>query len=149
MEGANRPGHFDGVATIVEKLYESIPATRAYFGEKDYQQLLIIRSLVRQKNIDIEIGPQFAYLLTAKNIINGKEFQTNYGDESASIDLKDSLRDFDLGVTGGVGYVFDTGFYLNARYNIGVLNTYQKRENFNDIMRNGTIQFSVGYSLNY
>jgi len=57
MEGANRPGHFDGVATIVEKLFEAIPATRAYFGEKDYQQLLIIRSLVRQKNIDIEIVP--------------------------------------------------------------------------------------------
>jgi len=55
MEGANRPGHFDGVATVVEKLFEAIPADRAYFGKKDYQQLLVIRSLVKQRNIDIEI----------------------------------------------------------------------------------------------
>jgi len=55
MEGKNRPGHFDGVATIVYKLLKYVPADKAYFGKKDYQQLLIIKSMVEQKNIDIEI----------------------------------------------------------------------------------------------
>ncbi len=58
MEGVNRPGHFDGVATIVSKLFDAIPARRAYFGKKDYQQLMIIQSLVRQENIPVEIIPR-------------------------------------------------------------------------------------------
>ena len=57
MEGKNRPGHFDGVATIVHKLFEAIPATNAYFGKKDYQQLLVIKSLVSQLNMNINIVP--------------------------------------------------------------------------------------------
>ena len=55
MEGSFRPGHFQGVATIVEKLLRTIEPDKAYFGEKDYQQLQIIRSLVRQKNITADI----------------------------------------------------------------------------------------------
>lgn len=57
MEGAFRPGHFDGVGTIVEKLLRCIGPQRAYFGEKDYQQLQIIKSLVRQRQIPVEIIP--------------------------------------------------------------------------------------------
>jgi len=57
MEGANRPGHFNGVATIVSWFFEIIQPDRAYFGEKDYQQLLIIRYLVRQKDYPIIIVP--------------------------------------------------------------------------------------------
>ena len=57
MEGKNRPGHFDGVATIVHKLFDTIPATNAYFGKKDYQQLLVIKSLVNQLNMNINIIP--------------------------------------------------------------------------------------------
>ena len=49
MEGIDRKGHFQGVATIVEKLLLIFKPTNAYFGEKDFQQLLIIRNLVIQK----------------------------------------------------------------------------------------------------
>lgn len=57
MEGKNRPGHFDGVATIVNRLFEAVPANKAYFGKKDYQQLLIIKSLVNQLELKTEIIP--------------------------------------------------------------------------------------------
>jgi pantoate--beta-alanine ligase len=55
MEGAHRPGHFNGVAQVVSRLFDLLPATRAYFGEKDFQQLVIMRNMVRQLNLPIEL----------------------------------------------------------------------------------------------
>ena len=57
LEGAVRPGHFDGMATIVKKLLEVIPAKRAYFGKKDFQQLTIVKLLVKNFNLSTEIIP--------------------------------------------------------------------------------------------
>ena len=55
MEGAHRPGHFNGVAQIVSKLFDAIPANKAFFGQKDFQQYVIIKDLVRQYKYDIQI----------------------------------------------------------------------------------------------
>mgnify|MGYP006187463727 FL=1 len=55
MEGKFRPGHFDGVGTIVKRLFEIIQPTNAYFGEKDFQQLQIVRKLVEKHHLPVKI----------------------------------------------------------------------------------------------
>lgn len=57
MEGDSRPGHFNGVGIIVRRLLEWVRPDKAYFGEKDYQQIAVIRELVRQCNIQSQIVP--------------------------------------------------------------------------------------------
>jgi pantoate--beta-alanine ligase len=57
LEGASRPGHFRGVATVVTKLFATVGACTAYFGEKDAQQLALVRRMVRDLSLPIDVAP--------------------------------------------------------------------------------------------
>ena len=79
LEGAYRPGHFDGVATIVKILLDVVKPNRAYFGQKDYQQLLVVRQLVATYQIPVEVvaGPVVreadGLALSSRNVLLSKE----------------------------------------------------------------------------
>lgn len=55
MEGKHRPGHFDGVGTIVKRLFEIVNPTNAYFGEKDFQQLQIVKKMVQKSGLPVNV----------------------------------------------------------------------------------------------
>jgi len=55
MEGVHRPGHFNGVAQVVSRLFTIVKPDKAYFGQKDFQQLAIIREMVKQLNLPVQI----------------------------------------------------------------------------------------------
>lgn len=57
MEGKHRPGHFNGVAQVVSRLFDMVKPTKAYFGLKDFQQLAIVKNMVKQLQLPLEIVP--------------------------------------------------------------------------------------------
>ena len=57
MEGKYRPGHFQGVAQVVCRLFQLVRPDRAYFGEKDFQQIAVVRNMVRSEHLDVRIVP--------------------------------------------------------------------------------------------
>lgn len=85
MEGAFRPGHFDGVATIVAKFFDLVKPDNAYFGEKDFQQLLIVKSLAAQffPSIDV-IGCEIVREKSGLALSSRNKRLSNQGKEYAA-----------------------------------------------------------------
>jgi len=100
MEGAHRPGHFRGVALIVSKLFEIVNPHKAYFGEKDFQQVAIIKHLTKQLDFDIEIiacpivREEDGLAMSSRNILLSEEQRKNV--PLISKTLFDSLNEMKL-----------------------------------------------------
>jgi len=83
MEGAHRPGHFRGVCLIVSKIFELVQPTKAYFGEKDFQQVAVIKHLTRLMNYPVEIIPcpiireEDGLAMSSRNMLLTKEHRDN------------------------------------------------------------------------
>lgn len=142
--------------SIQPELLYSIKGARFNINtEKDYESkyvykylsLPIIAKYFVSEKISLEGGPQFAYLLSAKNIERSDVYASNLGHESASVNIREDMQVYDLGVTAGVGYLTDTNFYISVRYNIGLSNIYKDIPETRNVLRNGVFQLSLGYSL--
>lgn len=89
MEGKFRPGHFDGVGTVVKKLFEIVKPTNAYFGEKDFQQMQIIKKLVSKNKIPVNvIGCEIFREKNGLAMSSRNERLTNQEKEKASLIYK-------------------------------------------------------------
>ncbi len=83
MEGKFRPGHFNGVAQIVSKLFDAVQPDKAYFGEKDFQQVAIIKAMVKMLNYNVEIVPcqtvreKDGLAMSSRNLLLKKEDREN------------------------------------------------------------------------
>jgi pantoate--beta-alanine ligase len=116
MEGEFRPNHFNGMAAVVEKLFRIINPNMAFFGEKDYQQLAIVRWLVEEKNMSIEVIPcetvreESGLAMSSRNLRLTKEerilaseiykvmlsFKKNYFKINFDLNLKNAINELAL-----------------------------------------------------
>ena len=100
-EGASRPGHFRGVATVVLKLLNLVRPTRAYFGEKDYQQLRVIERMVRELNVPTRIVPCATVREADGLAMSSRNVNLSPEDRRAAAVLFRSLRLAQTEVAGG------------------------------------------------
>ncbi|MAQ70046.1 MAG: pantoate--beta-alanine ligase [Flavobacteriales bacterium] len=94
LEGEKRPGHFLGVITIVHKLFNLINPDKAYFGEKDYQQLRIIQLFVKKHNLPVEIVSCPTVRNSKGLALSSRNKNLKIDEEKAALNLVKALRNF-------------------------------------------------------
>lgn len=100
----------------------------------DYLNIPVMAKFYVAEGFSLEVGPQVGFLLSAKEEFDGE-----------SEDIKDFVKEIDFGVNFGVGYAMETGLNFGARYNLGLSDINDYGESFNDSIKNGVFQISIGY----
>lgn len=103
LEGASRPGHFDGVATVVAKLFAIAGACRAYFGEKDYQQLLVVRRLAADLSLPVDVVGCPTVRGAGGLALSSRNALLSAPERGAATVLRRALRAGAAALTGGEG----------------------------------------------
>ncbi len=116
MEGARRPGHFNGVCQIVSKLFYAVKPDKAYFGEKDFQQIAVIRAMVNDLKIPVEICPCPIVRQEDGLALSSRNALLNEDERKIALNISKTLKDSveyasEHGVKEAQKYVVDT---LNA-----------------------------------
>jgi pantoate--beta-alanine ligase len=93
LEGASRPGHFKGVLTVVKRLFDAVEPTRAYFGEKDAQQLFLVRQMVRSLDLATEVVARPTIREPDGLAMSSRNAYLSEAERAASACLHDGLRD--------------------------------------------------------
>jgi pantoate--beta-alanine ligase len=91
-EGASRPGHFRGVATVVARLFRLAQPDRAYFGEKDYQQLQIVTRMAHDLALDVELVPCLTVREPDGLALSSRNAYLDAGSRSHAVALSEALR---------------------------------------------------------
>jgi pantoate--beta-alanine ligase len=141
MEGKFRPGHFNGVAQVVSRLFDAVKPDKAFFGEKDFQQLAIISEMVRRMNIPVEIVPcpivreKDGLAMSSRNMLLSPEQRVNTAHISATL-FEAINKSRELSVQELCKWVTDRineNEYLNTEYfEIVDSMTLQPVKNWND-----------------
>ncbi len=92
LEGASRPGHFDGVLTVVMKLFNIVRPTRAYFGKKDAQQLAMITQMVNNFFMDVEIVPMETVRESDGLALSSRNVYLSPGERQEALKLSAALK---------------------------------------------------------
>jgi pantoate--beta-alanine ligase len=103
LEGAVRPAYFRGVATVVSKLFNIVQPTRAYFGEKDYQQVMVIRQMVTDLSIPVEIVPVPTVRESDGLALSSRNVYLTPEERRASLRLHQALLEAQAVVQQGIG----------------------------------------------
>ena len=92
MEGEKRPGHFNGVANVISRLFEIVRPNKAYFGEKDYQQLAIIRKLATENYPKVEIVPCKTVSNSKGLALSSRNFRLNENELSTATKIYEAMQ---------------------------------------------------------